>query len=174
MGISDKLDKLIEQEMASLDKKEYQRSGRSYNDFVKEYTGILAQSSEDDAELTGAGFDSSLRPKYYGYLEKLTMEHSERIVAEGEDSAAEEEFDTMMPEARLDKRVLMAVGRYIVSRTGDADDKRVYDLVRKGHGDVDTLSDNVTMSNYIKRHSELAAQVRPGGKVIDALFLDRI
>jgi hypothetical protein len=79
-----------EGEMASLNKDDYLRIGMSYNNFVGDFSKLLAQATED-------------------------------------------------------KKLLMAVGRYISFRTGRREDKKVYNMVRDGRGDVDTLNDNITM-----------------------------
>ena len=49
----------------------------------------------------------------------------------------------------------------------------MYDEVRKGTGDVDTLNDVVTMAAFIRNHEKLAGQVRPGGKSADTAHLNQ-
>ena len=174
MTITAEQEAQIEQEMNALDKDDLLRPGMAYDEFVGEYSELLAQATEDETILGQTGFDGSLIPKNYGYMEKLAAEHAARINAESFKQESREEFDTRMPEADKDKRLLMAVGRYIVNRTDATDDKKIFDMVRDGHGDVDTLTDNITMASFIKNHKDLAQEVRPGGKAVDESYLAQV
>ena len=174
MAIPDQIDAQVEQEVASVGPGDYLRTGRSYNNFLNEFSGLLAQVEEDKPAITGAGFPWKKMPKYTAYLEKMPKVQADRIVAEGEKSKVEEEFGERMPEAEKTKKLLMAMGRFILSQTEDADDKRVYDKVRDGYGYVDALSDNVTMANFGRRHMDIVSKVKPGGQAIDKAFLDKV
>ena len=56
MAIPDQIDAQVEQEIASVGSGDYLRPGRSYNDFLNEFSGLLAQVEEDKPAITGAGF----------------------------------------------------------------------------------------------------------------------
>ncbi len=174
MATSDPIDVQIEHNIVSLVPVEYLRPGRSYNDFLNEYTGLVAQCVEDKEPITGAGFSWQLMQLYTAYLNKMPKVQADRIVAEGEQAEVEKEFDERMPVAQKTKKLLMAMGRFILARTQDADDKRIYDKVRDGYGDVDTLSDIVTMANFGRRHIDIASQVGPGGQVINKAYLNMV
>ncbi len=174
MTLTPELKQLIEQEMNGLTKDDYLRPGMSYDDFITEFSSLLAQEKEDEVPLTGAGFNASAMPKYYGYMDMIVQEHGARIVSELETKQSREEFDSKMPEAKKDKKLLMAVGRYVITRTEKREDKKVYDLVRKGRGDMDTLQDNITMASFLRKHKDLAQEVKPGGKSVDDKYLDSV
>ena len=172
MELTPALETLIEQEMAALTKGDYLRPGMGFDKHVGELSNLLAQVKEDEVPLTQAGFKFSLMSKFYGYLEMITKTHGERVVAESDKKESRKEFNLKMPEAKKDKKLLMAVGRYIVKRTDSKEDKKVYDMVADGYGDVDTLTDIVTMAALMRKHEGLAQEVRPGGKTVDAGYLD--
>ncbi len=174
MTLSPALETLIEQEMAALTKDDFLRPGMAFDKHVGEYSNLLAQEKEDETLLSQAGFNTSLMAKYYGYLDMITRVHGDRVVAESDKKESRKEFNLKMPEAKEDKKVLMAVGRYIVNRTDNHEDKKVYDTVAKGYGDVDTLTDNVTMAAFLRKHKSLAQEVKPGGKTVDASYLDDV
>ena len=174
MELSPALETLIEQEMAALTKGDYLRPGMGFDKHVGEFSNLLAQGKEDETLLTQAGFKFSLMSKFYGYLEMITKTHGERVVAESDKKESRKEFNLKMPEAKKDKKLLMAVGRYIVKRTDSKEDKKVYDMVADGHGDVDTLTDIVTIAAFLRKNKDLTAEVRPGGKTVDAGYLDNV
>jgi hypothetical protein len=174
MVLSAEMNEKIEQEMAALDKDNLLRPGMSYNDFVGDYTNVIAQAQKDMPLLSGAGFDASQMPLYTGYLDKLVLEQGERVAVEGETTESEAAFAASMPTAREDKRMLMAMGRFVVRRTKSPEAKRVYKMVRAGSGDVDTLNDNVAMVSFARKYKDYVAKVRPGGRVIDEPELVRI
>ena len=174
MTLSPALETLIEQEMAALTKDDFLRPGMAFDKHVGEYSNLLAQEKEDEPLLSQAGFDTSLMPKYHGYMDMLVLVHGDRVVAESDKKESRKEFNLKMPEAKKDKKLLMAVGRYIVNRTDSNEDKKVYDTVAKGYGDVDTLTDNVTMAAFLRKHKDLAQEVKPGGKTVDAGYLDDV
>lgn len=174
MTLAPALVTLIENEMAALEKKDFLRPGMGFDKHVGEFSNLLAQVKEDEVPLTQAGFEFSLLSKFYGYLEMITQVHGDRVVAESDKKASRKEFNEKMPEAKEVKKLLMAVGRYIVTRTESNEDKKVYDMVRKGHGDVDTLTDIVTMAAFLRKHDPLTQEVRPGGKTVDAGYLDDV
>ncbi len=171
MTLSPALEKLIEEEMKVLTKEDFLRPGMAFDKHVGEYSNLLAQEKEDEPLLSQAGFDTSLMPKYHGYMDMLVLVHGDRVVAESDKKESRKEFNLKMPEAKKDKKLLMAVGRYIVKRTDSKEDKKVYDMVAKGYGDVDTLTDNVTMVALLRKHKGLAQEVRPGGKTVDESYL---
>ena len=174
MELSPALETLIEQEMAALTKGDYLRPGMGFDKHVGEFSNLLAQVKEDETLLTQAGFKFSLMSKFYGYLKMITRTHGQRVVAESDKKESRKEFNLKMPEAKDDKKLLMAVGRYIVKRTDSKEDKKVYDMVADGYGDVDTLTDNVTMVAFARKHKDLASEVRPGGKTVDDSYLDSV
>jgi hypothetical protein len=174
MTITEEMNAIIENDMAALDQEDVLRSGRSFEDFVDEFSVLLAQATEDEALLVAAGFDFSSMPRYRAYLEKLMAEHGARVVAEADTTASIEAFHAGMPRAEADKKVLMAVGRFVVARTRAPEARRVYKMVRKGRGQVDTLNDNIAMVGFVRRFSETAALVRPGGQAVDDAFLSRV
>ncbi len=174
MATSDPIDVQVEQDIASMEPGEYLRPGRSYNDFLNEYTGLVAQYVEDKLLVTGAGFGWNKMPQYEAYVTKLPKAQADRIVAEGEQSEAEKEFGERMPEAQKTKRLLMAMGRFVIAQTQAPGDKRVYDNVRDGYGQIDDLSDNVTMANFGRKHFDIASKVRPGGQEINKEYLDKV
>ncbi len=47
-------------------------------------------------------------------------------------------------------------------------------MVRKGSGDMDTLQDNITMASFLRKHKDLAQEVKPGGKSVDDKYLDSV
>lgn len=163
---------VIEQEMAALTKEEYLRPGMSYNDFAEEVTNTFAQAQEDKKSLVDAGFDWSRMPKYIQYLQMLSLEHGKRVSNEGIQAEVQEQYKDKMPQADAIKKVLLVVIRYIVKRTNDSKDKRVYEIIRDGYGDMDTLQDILASISFIGAKMELAAQVRPGGIVVDQAYLD--
>ena len=174
MTLSPALETLIENEMKVLTRDDFLRPGMAFDKHVGEFSNLLAQSKEDQTPLSQAGFDTSLMPKYYGYLEMITQVHGERVVAESDKKVSRKEFNSKMPEAKEDKKVLMAVARYIVNRTGSKEDKKVYDMVADGYGDVDTLTDNVTLAAFLRKHNSLTQEVKPGGKTVDDGYLDTV
>jgi len=174
MELTPALETQIEQEMAVLTKDDYLRPGMGFDKHVGEFSNLLAQVKEDEVPLTQAGFEFSLLAKFYGYLEMITRTHGDRVVAESDKKESRKEFNLKMPEAKKDKKLLMAVGRYIVKRTDSKEDKKVYDMVSEGYGDVDTLTDIVTMAALLRKHEGLAQEVRPGGKTVDAGYLDDV
>lgn len=174
MQLSEEMNRRIEEQMAALTRDALLRPGMSYNDFTREYSELLAQAEEDEVPLRAAGFDFSTMDLYAGYLEKLVLEHGERVNAEAETGEARETFAEGMPRAREDKALLMAVGRYVEARTEGPEAKRVLDRVRKRRGDVDTLNDNIALVGFARRFKTLVLEVRPGGQVIDDALLTRI
>jgi hypothetical protein len=174
MTLSQEMNETIEQKMAALDKDNLLRPGMSYNDFVGDYSNLIAQAQKDMPLLSGAGFDVLLMPLYTGYLDKLVLEQGERVAVEGETTENEAAFATGMPKAREDRKLLLAMGRYVVKRTKNPEAKRVYKMVSAGSGDVDTLNDNVAMVSFARKYKDHVAKVRPGGRVIDEAELARI
>jgi hypothetical protein len=130
MVLSKEMNEKIEQEMAALDKDNLLRPGMSYNDFVGDYTNIIAQAQKDMPSLSGAGFDASQMPLYTGYLDKLVLEQGERVAVEGVTTENEAAFALGMPKAREDKKMLMAMGRFVVRRTKSPEAKRVQEGAR--------------------------------------------
>ena len=173
MSISEEMERIIENEMSSLD--ELLRSGCAYDDFMQEFSRLLGQAEVDQAPLMAAGFRyEELMPKYGAYHEKLALEHGERVNAEVDGSEAADAFKAAMPEAETDRKRLMAMGRYVTDRVMTGEPKRILDQVRKGRGHVDTLNDNIVMAGFARRYAEIVAEVRPGGQAIDEAFLERV
>ncbi len=175
MTISKELDDTIETEMASLDDKELLRPGYAYDDYVDDYSRLLGQAAKDKPWLVGAGFEyDAYMPKYEAYLEKLSFEHGSRVnagIVSGEDI---KEFKAAMPRAVEDKKQLMVMGRFVVSRSKDPEAKRVYKNVMKGSGYIDTLNDNIAMVGFARQYPTLASRIKPGGQAIDEAFLVRV
>ncbi len=82
------------------------------------------------------------------------------------------EFGDTLPDAVRRNKILPAVARYVVLKSGDKDARKSYRWVRKGFGDIDTLNDNAILVELMQKYSDLAAKVRPGGVVVDSTFLD--
>jgi hypothetical protein len=174
MELSPQLNDTIEREMAAVHKNDILRPGMGFDDFSKEYANVLAQADEDEAPLTRAGFDFTLMPKYYGYLDKLASEHADRVNAEADRSASQQAFAAAMSKANTDNSRLMTLARYVVKRSGRPEDRRVYNEIRKGVGDVSTLNDNLALVGFIRRNADLASEVRPGGVEIDETVLTNV
>lgn len=166
-------DALTEQEMAQLTADRLQKINRKYSDFLLEFTGCIAQVEEDKVALIAANFDWTLLPKYEFYLEKMPQVQAERIVAQGEQADAVEEFTLRMAEAELVKKVLLVMAAYILYRKNDPEDKRIYNEVRRDSGDTDTLSDIVTLVNFGRTNMALVSQISPGGQKIDEEYFTK-
>ena len=174
MDLTPELKQQIKQEIEALVKDDYLRPGMSFDNFVGEYSMVLGQATEDKSTLAQTGFDATLLPKYYGYMKELVLEHGARVATELEKNQSSKDFDVKMPEANKDRKLLMAISRYIVTRTEENEAKKVYDMVRKGHGDVDALTDNITLVSFLRQHKDLAQEVKPGGKTVDDAYLIQV
>ena len=174
MEISNEQRSIIEQESAALQPSDYLRLNMSYDDFVAEYSGLLGQATQDSSALSAAGFDMSSIVRCYGYLEMLTTVHTERVLADSAPGSVRSEFNQRMPVAQADRRILMAAIRFIELRRPQKELERICKAIRKGSTQVDILSDNLVLTGIIRKHMDLAAQIRPGGVSIDEMFLGKV
>ena len=175
MTSSNEMEQIVEAEMAEIEEEDFLRPGCAFDDYEEEYTRLLGQAEVDCEILTASGFKyNELMPKYRVYQEKLAVEQGARVVSEGEGSEAADAFSKGMPKAEEDKKRLMAMGRFVVSRSKSPEAKKIYDFVRKGSGHVDTLNDNIAMVGFARRYADLASEVRPGGKAIDEPYLEQV
>ncbi len=166
------LDAVVEQEIKTLTPDQLVRTGRAYNDFISEFSGLSAQAQEDRIALEAAKFTWDRMPKFDYYLEKIPTVQAERIVAEGTQEEVVEEFSQRMDKAENTKKLLLAAASFIVQKTNNPDDKRVYDQIRKGNGTTDALGDIITLVKFCEGHRDLLAQVSPGGQDIDDAYME--
>lgn len=174
MAISQELDDRIEKEMADLTASRYLRAGMAYNRFVKELTNLIAQAKEDKDLLIKTKFNPEEFSYYDACLEKLALEHAHRYTAEKTEKKVIQEFNEGMPIAKLNKKILMGMGRFVKRETNDKDAIHIYKYVQKGSGDVDTLNDNITMSQFGKRFFETASKISPGAQDITEEYLNKV
>lgn len=174
MAITPELDDRIEKEMAALTPVQYLRAGMAYNKFVKELTGLIAQAKEDKDQMSKSKFDTAELPYYYACLEKLALEHAHRHTAEKTEEKVIQEFKDGMPVAEHNKKILMGMGRCVIREKNDKEAIHIYKYVRKGRGYVDTLNDNITMSQFGMRFLETASKVSPDGQDITEEYLTRV
>jgi len=175
MTIDPKMNEAIETEMASLQPGDYLKPGCAFDDYVRGYSRLLGQAEQDKALLVAAGFPyEENMPRYSAYQEKLALEHGERVNAEAARSDAARQFAEGMPRAEADRKVLMAMARYVVATSDKPEPKKVYDMIRKGDSQVDTLNDNIALVGFVRAYAELAAEVRPGGITVDEPYLQRV
>ena len=175
MSETDEMNAVMESEMGALSEEQFIRPGCAFDIYEKYFSKLLAQTEKDRAPLTAAGFRYEEKmPKYVAYHEKLALEHGQRVNAESAVSKAAKVFREGIPQAKQDKKVLMAAGRYVVARSETPEPKRVYDQVRKGYGHVDLLNDNIAMVAFCRTYAGLVSEVRPGGITIDEAFLERV
>lgn len=174
MSITPELNTIIEDKITSMADDDILRSGRSHNDFIEEFSGILAQAQEDIVELEAAGFDSTLMNEYNAVLEKMVLIYGERVAAEGSVADVVKQFREEIPKAKDNGKLLTAAIRYLIARTNNSDIKRIYDIIKKGNSQIDTLNDNIAMVNIIRKYPELSSQIKPGGVSIDEAFLDNV
>lgn len=171
MAISQEFDARIEKEMAALTADQYLRAGMAYNKFVKELTNLIAQAKEDKEQFSKAKFDTAELPYYYACLEKLALGHAHRHTAEKTEEHVIKEFNEGMPVAKNNKKILMGMGRFVKRETNDKEAIHIYKYVRKGCGNVDTLNDNITMSQFGIRFLETASKISPDGQDITEEYL---
>ena len=88
MALNQELRERVEAAAASLTKNDFLRPGLSFNDFIKDFSELLAQAKADEIPLTAAGMDFSSMPLYEAYLEILVTDHAERVNAEADTGAA--------------------------------------------------------------------------------------
>lgn len=174
MSISPEMNTMLESKMENLKRDQILRSGRSYNDFTDEFSGLLAQATEHRPILEASGFSFALMEEFNAILEKMVLVHGERVAAEGHADDAVKEYKEEMPKAKNNKKILSAVIRYLIAKTDDHEIKKMYDIVRKGHSQIDTLSDIISMTNIIRKYSEICFQVSPGGTTINEEFLEEV
>lgn len=174
MSITPELNSIIETKIANMNHGEILRSGRSHNDFIEEFSGTLAQAQEDITELSNAGFDPSLMEEYNAILEKMVLIFGERVAAEGSVADVVKQFREDIPKAKDNGKTLAAVVRYLIARTNNTDIKKIYDIIRKGNSQIDTLNDNIAMVNIIRKYPELSSQIKPGGISVDEAFLESV
>jgi hypothetical protein len=170
MSIDPKVDAKIEGDMAALVR--LLRTGMSFNDYTGEFTDLIGQAKEDKKALVDSGLGWDIIEKSEAYLEKLAIEHGNRIASEGMEAEVEEQFRELMPRANAAKKIMMVVLRYIIARTQDKDIMRAYDMIRKGYGNMDTLHDILAGTSIIYNNLEYLSQVRPGGQEITQKHID--
>lgn len=174
MGIAPELNLKLEKDMDDLHKDKFLKSGRSYNNFTDDFSGLLAQTEEDKDILITTGFDYTKMEEYKAILEKMVTIYGERVAAEGSIDDSVKEYREEMPKAKEYKKLLSAVIRFILARTESSDVKKTYDMIRKGNSQVDILNDNIAMVNVIKNYPELYPQIKPAGQNIDEPFLNDV
>ncbi len=174
MSISPEMNTLLESKMKNLKRDQILRSGRSFNDFVDEFSGLLAKALESRPILEATGLQYTKMDEYNAILEKMVLVHGERIAAEGAVDEVVKQYREEMPKAKDNKKILSAILRYIIARTDDNDTQKMYDIIRKGHSQMDTLNDIISMVNVLKKYPELCSEVKPGGNLVDDTFLEDV
>lgn len=173
MSITPEQHKTIEEEMARLAKTDYLRPKKKVTRFLEDYSCILAQATRDLEALEGAGFDGTLMPKYYDYLETLFILNVERVTTAG-DSEQKEEFDRQMVIAREDTRRLRKVARHIWEETKSERIQKIRGETARKRSAVEILAGNIALAQTIRDFPDLACTICIGGRKADRSYLDEV
>ncbi len=170
MAISDALKKEIDGMMSNLSPADYHRPNSSILQFIDNWSSLLAAIEKDLTFLEAAGLPSGRLEFYKALFEMLTLIFGQRHGAKTESQEQKIYFDQEFRQVETDRRRMMAVVSHIVDSTDDKTIKRDYKFITKGNNIIDSLNDVISFSTIIEANLSIAAEVRPGGMVIDSEY----
>lgn len=174
MAISPELEKIIEQDLKNLNKKDIHRPGTSINKFIDDLSTIKAHAEKDLPSLVNAGYDALSLTRTDALLMLLSLTHSERRGLTPVSAERQIFFDQQMPLANLDKKRLSIVCSHIAETCGDTKVIKNYRIITQGSSITDTLNDNLAMVVMIQDYPKLASQIKPGGVAIDQAYCNEV
>jgi hypothetical protein len=170
MAISDALKKEIDNSMSNLSPADYRRPNSSILQFIDNWSTLLATTEKDIGFLEAAGLPSGRLEFYKALFEMMTLIFAQRHGAREESQDQKIFFDQEFRQVEIDRRRMMAVVSHIVDSTDDKLILREYKFITKGNSIVDSLNDVISLSSIIVANLSIAAEVRPGGLLIDSEY----
>ena len=165
----------IEDKMAALTEAEYRHPDGGLDDFMTDISRLIGQAKKDRTELERANFPyETSMPLYEGYLEILALEHGQRVNADQQRGDAQVQFAEGMPLAQNHRKILMKAARFVVAKSTDEEPMKVYKMIQKGRGQVDTLNDNISLVAFCTSHQDLASKINPDGQAITPEYLGTV
>ncbi|KMQ49473.1 hypothetical protein CHISP_3618 [Chitinispirillum alkaliphilum] len=160
----------IEREIAALKESELRRPSMAINQFVDEYSAVLAQAYRDRSSLVNAGFDWSKMPRYDALFENLILSLGDSMCATSQ-TPEKIEFDRLIVEAQRCRVILKEVGAYIVKNIKDKRVSRYYKRAATGIRQEKCLTSILDLVALIREYPEIASQIRPQGVTVDSAYL---
>lgn len=173
MSITPEVHRTIEEEMARLAREDYLRPKKKLTRFLKDFSCILWQATRDLEALEGAGFDGTLIPKYYDYMENLFILIVERVTTAG-NSEQKEEFDRQMVIAKEDTKRLRKVARHIWEESKNERVQKIRRETARKRKAVEILAGNIALAQTIRDFPDLACTICIAGRKADQSYLDEV
>lgn len=170
MAISDALKKEIDIMMSNLSPADYRRPNSSMLQFIDNWSSLLAVTERDLTFLEAAGLPTGRLEYYKALFEMMTLIFGQRHGAKAESQDQKIFFDQEYRQVEIDRRRMVAVVSHILDSTDDKIIMREYKFITKGNNIIDSLNDVISLSTIIEQHLSIAAEVRPGGIVIDSEY----
>jgi hypothetical protein len=157
----------IEEELISLQKKEYKRPGVAIQKFIDRYSSLIAQMQTDLNALVRAGFGKYDADKYIQLFNMLVQAYAQRGGVIVPESKKSKYFKEQMVLAAEDKKRLMVVARHIRDVHKTAEIKQVIVSKKNGSGVEGVLTKILELTALVQEYLDTALQIRPDGVVFD-------
>jgi hypothetical protein len=165
MALTPELKELIQKDAANLTVTH--RPGMSILSFVDDHSSIIANTEKNLPALVKAGFDSSRLPYMQGCLEMLTTAVGDPTGIDSESEAKSIKYESLANVVMENKAELAVVCRSIVKNSGNRKVQQKFKRIMKGTGIIDATIDIFGLVAIIRLYLELAARIRPDGKLIN-------
>lgn len=168
MALTPELRTTIQQNAFNL--RTVRRAGLSHYNYFDDYCSLIANTEKNLAALVQAGFDESQLPYYRGCMEMLAATLGDRTGIDPEFDAKSQRYLTISTINKEYKAELAVVGRFIAKNSDNRKVQQKFRQILKGTGDIDDAIDILGLVAIMKQYPELAAKIRPAGKVIDDAY----
>jgi len=146
------------------------RAGLSYYNYFDDHSSIIANTEKNLPALVQAGLDESQLPYYRGCMEMLAAALGDGTGLDPEFDIKSQKYLTICTINKEYKAELTVVGRFVAKYSNNRKIQQKFRQIMKGSGDIDDAIDILGLVAIRKQYPELAAKIRPAGKVIDDAY----
>jgi hypothetical protein len=168
MALTPELRTTIQQNAFNL--RTIRRAGLSHYNYFDDYSSLIANTEKNLPALVQAGFDESQLPYYRGCMEMLATTLGDRTGVDPEFDTKSQRYLTISTINKDYKAELTVVCRSIAKNSDNRKIQQKFKQIMKGSGDIDDAIDILGLVAIVKQYPELAARIRPAGKVIDDTY----
>lgn len=168
MALSSESQSSIESKMAEV--KKCRRPGTGHAAFLDDHGSLIANAEKNSTALINAGMDATQLPYYRDCFELLTMTVGGQTGTDTESEEKSQEYYTLASINGEFRKELGIVGKYVAKNCGNRKIQQKYKQILKGSGDIDNALDNISIVSILEKYPQLAAKIRPAGKVINEQY----
>jgi hypothetical protein len=143
------------------------RPGMSIINFLDDHSSIIANAVKNLPVLEKAGFDSTKLLYMQGCLEVMSTSIGDPTGIDSESEAKSIKYESLAKVVMENKTELIVVCRSIAKNSGNRKVQQKFKRIMKGSGIIDAAIDIFGLVSIIRLYLELAARIRPDGKLIN-------